>query len=240
MKFVLVFVLGCFLLSCSVHQTEQLEVVRTSPPTPPVATSEALASSSDGTLTDDVPPSNFRDVDFNNFAFPFGTLKDGSLDTRKPLAGGTSYSVDEVLYVNLVDTPAKEALVTINKVNCGGSCDGGASSVYVYGTTSDVPRLLATLDLGSRAGGCSLKSLIVENQALSVTQFGRCRANTQLDRSIQTCKFCSKGETVSTWSFVGRKLKRTNVSETDTPEQNVMNYKSEIELRSSGFLRNAL
>src|SRR5688572_19603881 len=77
-------------------------------------------------------PEQFVSFDFRNHKFPFGQLKNGDLDERRAPFGGTSHHLDDVLFVDVTGDKREEAVVSINSVSCGGSCDGGATTLYFY------------------------------------------------------------------------------------------------------------
>jgi hypothetical protein len=180
------------------------------------------------------PLKKFAGVDFQNFKYPFGVLKNGELDNRTAPQAGTNYSLKDLFFVDVAGSPEPEAVVLVDQVNCGGSCDGGAVNILVYASGLAKTNLIGEIAVGSRAGGCSLKSLAIDDRKFHIKQFGRCAKNTAFDDNFdeaeRSCKFCSKCETSSTWSFDGNRLKRRSVTEIDTPEINIMNYGSQISI----------
>jgi hypothetical protein len=234
MRFVLIFTaLVIALLGCAdFQQLPEVQVIAQVPPTPP--------TTAEPTLTPDANeefrrvPERFAKVDFRNFKYPLGRLKDGELDTRdpqNPMAGGMTFSLTDVFYLDLDGNEDEEAVVLMNEVGCGVSCDGGATVIYIYSANGRTPTLRGKIDLGSRSSGCSLKSLAIENAKLEIVQFGKCTTGPYSDPTVPRCKFCASGETTSSWILNGGKLKRTSVAEQDTPEVDTMNYVSTITIK---------
>lgn len=199
----------------------------------PTATAEATPTQ-DENKRFRIVPERFAKVDFQNFKYPFGRLKDGELDTRDPndpVAGGMTFSLTDVFYVDLDANENEEAVVLMTAVGCGVSCDGGATVVYLYSIDVRTPKLRGKIDFGSRSSGCSLKSLVIENSKFEVVQFGKCKNGPYSDPTVPKCKFCASGETNSTWIFKGGNLRRTTVEEHAAPEVDTMNYVSTITIK---------
>jgi len=186
---------------------------------------DQTATTSDKNDSYRVVPEEFRGVDFKNFKYPFGALTDGDLDERKPRAGGTSYHLDDVFFVDLTGTPEKEAVVIINSVSGGASSDGGSVNVYFIAANQ---RIIGTINTGSRAYGCSLKSLTIQNKTINIEQFGSCVGRSDKSFPESSCKFCIKDLTSSVYTFQKMKLLRESSQAIESPERNVINYKTEI------------
>lgn len=191
-----------------------------------------------------VVPEEFQNVDFANFTYPNLSsieyrqgrsikLKNGELVYEdKEHSGGTTYSLGDVYYIDLAGDETKEALVMLDAVSCGGSCDGGSLTIYFYAVGKGKPKLLDTIGTGSRAYECSLKTLVIENKKIYVEQFGRCQQNGDNGSSLSasSCKFCIKDLTHTVYAFRGSKLVGVSSEVTETPQTNVMNYTSEISI----------
>ena len=218
---------------CSpIQQLPETQAIAQTSPTPPVITDPA--STSDEKEKFRRVAERFANVDFRNFKYPFGRLKDGELDTRDPNdppAGGMTFTLTDVFYVDLDANGNEEAIVLMTEVGCGVSCDGGAIVTYIYSADANTPRLRGKIDLGSRSSGCSLKSLAIENSKLEIVQFGKCTKGPYSNPAVPKCKFCASGETTSTWIFEGGKLKRTSIAERETAEVDTMNYVSTITIK---------
>lgn len=180
-----------------------------------------------------VVPDEFKNVDFRNFKYPIARLKNGEHDSRNPknpLAGGQSITFDDVYYLDIDGDGKKEAIVFLYIVGCGASCDGGASQIYFYSSKNGETKLLDSIEFGSRADGCSLKSFRIANKKIYIEQFGRCvKSNYEEDRNY-TCKFCVKDLTKTVYFFKNSQLAKESSEIVDTPETNVMNYSSEISI----------
>lgn len=187
-------------------------------------------------------PDEFKDVDFANFRFRnfygfefeqgrYFTLKNGKFEYQeKRHLGGTTYSLGSVYYVDLAGDEKKEAMVFVYEVSCGGSCDGGATTIYFYSANKVKPELLDTIDIGSPAYGCSLKSFAIKDKTLHLEQFGRCDGSKNRDSKEYICKFCVKDLTKTVYYFRNSKLLKKSSEIEVTPETNVMNYFPEISI----------
>ncbi|MDQ3713847.1 MAG: hypothetical protein M3388_16730 [Acidobacteriota bacterium] len=148
-------------------------------------------------------PDEFIKIDFKNFKYPYARLKNGEyIEERKNRSGGTTYSFDDVFFINLNGDKKKEAVVMLYAVSCGGSCDGGKSIVHFYSSEKSKPKLLDWIELGSRSGGCSLKSLKIVNKKIFIEQFGKCSKNSSYEENrVYSCKFCIKDLTCSVYTI---------------------------------------
>lgn len=174
----------------------------------------------------------FIKVDFKNFKYPHARLKNGEyVEKRKNSAGGTTYSFDDVFFIDLNGDKKKEAVVMLYAVSCGGSCDGGRSIVHIYSPEKGKAKLIDILEMGSRSSGCSLKTFSIKEQKIFIEQFGRCKKNSKYEENRpNSCKFCSKDLTRSVCSIKNSELIRESVEEIETPVINIMNYFAEISI----------
>ena len=178
-----------------------------------------------------VVPNEFKNVDFENFKYPSARLKNGEYEEADKFVGGTTYYFDEVFFVDLVNNGKKEAVALLSVVSCGGSCDGGSSIIHFYSSQKNKPKLLDWIGLGSRSGGCSLKSLKIINKKIHIEQFGRCTKNPSYEENrVYTCKFCVKDLTRSVYAIKNSGLVRESIEEIEMPETDVMNYSAEINI----------
>lgn len=181
-----------------------------------------------------VVPDEFKKVDFKNFKYPIVTLKNGEKDERNPknpLAGGQSFTLSDVFYIDLNRDAKKEAIVMLYAVGCGGSCDGGRSIIYLYSSQNPKPKLIDEIEMGSRSGGCSLKSFSIKDKKITIEQFGRCTKKSHYDESSgYSCKFCVKDLTRSVYFIRNANLIEQSRTTIEEPERNVMNYHSEISI----------
>jgi hypothetical protein len=98
----------------------------------------ANTTSSDSELKNDVPP-EYRDIDFRNFSYPISArnklirLKDGRYEYEhdKKLGNGW-FDFDDVDYADLTRDGKKEAIVRLNWVACGVSCDWVDSFLLLF------------------------------------------------------------------------------------------------------------
>jgi hypothetical protein len=150
-------------------------------PTPTKKVSEA---SEKPNKSKDVPP-EFSGIDFKNFTYPtsFGrdwkkertTLKDGTYEyaDRKESSFGTLDLMD-VDYADINGDGKKEAIVQLNQVHCGGSCDGGAILFYFYAIRQGKLTLLQRINTESLGYGCGLKSFTSSRETLTIEVFRKC------------------------------------------------------------------
>jgi hypothetical protein len=130
-------------------------------------------------------PAEFSGIDFKNFTYPtsFGsdwkkkstTLKDGTYEyaDRKESSFGTLDLMD-VDYADINGDGKKEAIVQLNQVHCGASCDGGATLFYFYAVRRGRLTLLQRIGTGSLGYGCGLKSFTPDGGALTIEVFRKC------------------------------------------------------------------
>jgi hypothetical protein len=179
-------------------------------------------------------PEEFKDVDFENFKYPITHLKNGKKDERNPknpLAGGQTFTLSDVFYIDLNGDRKKEAVVMLYAVGCGASCDGGKNIIYFYSPENGKAKLLDQIDTGSKSSGCSLKSLVIKNKKIITEQFGRCLKKSDTDENQgYSCKFCVRDRTRSVYSFANRELRRESNDVTEITESDVMNYQAEISI----------
>lgn len=192
-------------------------------------------------------PPEFEKVDLANFQFtnplareyrqkPSVRLIEGKLEYEdREHTGGTTYSLGGVYYVDLAGDSRKEAVVFLHVVSCGGSCDGGSSFIYFYAANRSNPKLLGVITTGSRAYGCSLKSLMITGKKITIEQFGRCsKKSWDIDSfdatDVAGCKFCMKDLTKSVYVFNNTKLIRSSLEIIESSVTNVNGYWSEISI----------
>lgn len=179
-------------------------------------------------------PEEFKNINFEDFKYPIVTLKNGEKDERdpkNPLAGGQSFSLSNVFYIDLTGDAKKEAVVMLYVVGCGVSCDGGRDIIYFYSSQKGKPKLLGEIETGSKSGGCSLKSLVIKDKKIVTEQFGRCVKKSDSDENQDYfCKFCVRDRTHSVYSFVNGELRKESNEVSDVSESDVMNYSAEINI----------
>lgn len=243
MKAVILF-FACLVFSgCISHANSVADADKSIQPTPTIENSNANNASRyayttyqyDKSLLDKLnaenerfrqAPDEFKSVDFKNFNYVFGRLKDGEFEHsefKNPPYFDEQYYLEDVFYVDLMGNAKKEAVVLIYRISCGGSCDGGADNVYFYSSHNGKPQLIDILETGSNSGGCSLKSLIIKDKKINVEQFGRCLKDSKFDsESTNVCKFCTKDETQSVYSIDKNGLKHQSANVGETEVVNVM------------------
>ncbi len=179
-------------------------------------------------------PEEFKNVDFENFKYPIVSLENGEKDERNPknpLAGGQSYTLSDVFYIDLIGDAKKEAVVMLYVVGCGASCDGGRDIIYFYSSQKGKTKLLDEIETGSKSGGCSLKSLIIKDKKIVTEQFGRCVKKSDSDENQDySCKFCVRDRTRSIYSFANGELRRESNEVIEVSESDLMKYSPEINM----------
>lgn len=177
-------------------------------------------------------PEEFKNVNWENFKFGNIRLKNGEFqELDKEHAGGTTYSLLSVYYVDLSGDSKKEAIVSLGELSCGGSCGGWSETIYFYSSLNSKPKLLDKIVTGCGSCGCSIKSFKIQDKKIFLEQFGNCIEKTDSDYTNSSCKFCIKNLTNSTYSFKNNsELVRESINVTETQVFNVMNYISEVSI----------
>jgi hypothetical protein len=191
----------------------------------------------------EIVPEEFNGIDFGNFKYSSSRekkiipLKNGSHQYEYKgggckACGGETYDLNNVYFLDLTGDAKKEAVVLLSVLSCGGSCDGGATFIYIYSADYNEPKLLWRLETGSRAYGCSIKSLAIESKKINVELFGRCYTGKDADPNSFGImnKFNIKDSTHLVYEFSGKTFIRKLKEYISVPERNVMNYRSEINI----------
>lgn len=220
--FILIFAFVCF-LSCTSNGVREMtaDLPGIIHPTPT------------STVEPNKVPFEFSTTDFRNFTYPFGKLVDGKIDGRTgdPLEWSLNYSLDTVGYGDLAGSPEKEAIVLVNMLGCGASCNGGSTLIFFYGIYKNKPKLIGRIETGSRADGCSIKSLVVENKKITLEQFGHCKEDVSNASNDTTNKFTIADITKNVFAFERDKLVRVSSEIDQTGTFSALNYSSTITIR---------
>jgi hypothetical protein len=251
MKFIIFFFTFLFLGGCVSYADSVSENSKTTQPSPTIESLSTNSNTQDSYTTYQINsalldkltgenerfkivPTEFETVDFKNFKYDFGRLKDGKYEVREPnnpLAGSLGYTFNNVFYVDLIGDNNMEAIVFLYQVGCGASCNGGADVVYFYSSNNGNAKLLDIFETGPKSGGCSLKSFTLKDKKIYIEQFGNCLKNSTYDeREIFPCKFCTKDETHSVYSFSNSKLRRESSNVIETRMLDVMNSPAYISI----------
>lgn len=179
-------------------------------------------------------PENFKNFDFRNrsyglYTFPDGKTIDLTLSVSELSIPNSSgwFSLKDVYYKDVTGDAQAEAIVRLSHVTCGGSCDGGADLFYIYGMRNGKLTTLWHYETGSRAYGCSLKSLTVGKQ-LMLELFGRCPKPATDDPG--PAKFVVQNLTLILFNFDGRRFRQEAIEVFSMPSTNVKNHESAIRL----------
>lgn len=135
-------------------------------------------------------PDAFKNVDFRNFTYPVSKtrvrLKDGTYERREPRGGGgDTFHLNDVDYADLTGDGAEEAIVQLDRISCGVSCDGGTDFFYFYSAKRGQLSLLTRLEIGSFAYDCGLKSFRLKKGNLALETFRSCRFTGSAFRPVQ-------------------------------------------------------
>lgn len=181
------------------------------------------------------PPKHFAGTDFKNYSyggyrFPHGrrinlTLRDGEYEYNFEEVRGW-FRLGDVYYADLTGDGNPEAIVMLSLVQCGASCDGGATLFRVYATGKSGLRTIWQYETGSTAYGCGLKSLIANPKQIVMELFGRCPRPVQ--ESLGSGKFHIENLTRLTFKFNGRHFARQKIEFISTPANDTKNYQPEI------------
>jgi hypothetical protein len=175
--------------NCASHTNSQPSNVAVSQNTPTPESATPTRSNRQSNPSDDseekkkVPPA-FKNIDFKNFSYPTNfrkasiRLKDGSYEyPNRRGGGGDTFDLVDVDYVDLTGDGKKEAVVRLDWVSCGGSCDGGSDLFYFYSIKHGRPVLLSRIEMGSLGYYCGLKAFTLSKTNLTLETFRSCRFN---------------------------------------------------------------
>lgn len=184
-------------------------------------------------------PIELKNIDFKNFSYPtndYGTIRLKNNEYRFPYPdtprGGVSFGTFEVYYADLTGDGKKEAIVELDVVKCGGSCDGGSDFFYVYTVREKKPELIWHFETGSWAFGCGVKDLSITKGQLALDVYGRCDVkNKALDlkyRSDNLGKFSTENATQFIFGFNGARIVQKKKAFQITPAESAKNTRANI------------
>lgn len=119
-------------------------------------------------------------MDFRNFFYPTNWnkrpvhLKDGTYEHAEG-AGGDTFEFVSVDFADVTSDGKQDAVVRLNQISCGVSCDGGSSLFYFYSIKGKRPSLVWRFESGSLAYECGLKSFVLDHNKLTVEVFRVCQ-----------------------------------------------------------------
>lgn len=178
-------------------------------------------------------PQEFKAVEWENYQFDDFKLKDGKSEFFQDEKHGNGWvELDSVYYLDLTGDGKKEAIAFVLKTFCGASCNGGGISAYFYKSVNGKAQLIDSINAGSRAYGCLIKSMTIKDKKIYLEQFGNCKAKTNINEAEHYyCKYCVKDLTKSVYSIGSDfKLVRESVEIVESPLTKVNNYFSEISI----------
>jgi hypothetical protein len=187
-------------------------------------------------------PIEFKKIDFENFSYPVSSwgrtvqLQQGKYELANKIAGGRLLSFQDVNYSDLTGDGNKEAIVELDSVLCGGSCDGGSALFYFYSLQRGKPALLSRLETGSVGYDCGLKSFIIKKRMLTLETFRSCGFNGRAfvpsnnDPEERGGKFFTNRFTRFVLEFTGRNFVLRNREIFSYPEDDFRGYEPKIEI----------
>jgi hypothetical protein len=175
-------------------------------------------------------PNDFKQIDFKNYAFPY---KDYNGKRRNvPLKNGEYeydfadergwFTFEDVAYVDMTNDGRSEAIVMLEHVTCGASCDGGAGLFYIFSAQRNKLESLWQYETGSGAYGCGLKSIIVKGGRVNLELFGRCIHGNNPPAGL--AKFLVKDLTRIAFGWNGREFVTTRKKIIASPVRDLKNY----------------
>jgi hypothetical protein len=221
------------------HDVNSNQSARPTAESAQLAPSEVSQDSEEAEKDRDVPP-EFREVDFKNFSYPISwkrmviRLEDGEYEyyEHKKLESNGWFKLGGVRYADVTGDGKQEAVVTVGWVDCGASCDGGSSLIYVYSGRRNKPALFWHIETGSHAYGCGLKSLVVNGRNITLELFTSCHFEGMTFRSERTeemlGKFGAKTYTRFDFESGGKGVVLKGREVFPFPQGDTKNYPSEI------------
>jgi len=185
-----------------------------------------------------VVPSNFKGSDFwtrsyGNYKLSDGTKRELVLVDGKFRDFGNSsnwFDLSDVFYTDLTGDGTPEAIVMITHLECGRTCDGGKTLIYIYSHRYGVLHEILKYESGSGLEGCSLKSLIVKNERLSLDLFGRCPKAGDPQEFITHESDKTYNLTRLDFAFDGLLLTQKNRTVRMVPNRNEVSYGVEVRI----------
>lgn len=185
-----------------------------------------------------VVPASFRLVDFSNRSYgrysfsgeKFNlTLVDGEQTFPSDEGGGgETFSLKDVLYADVTGDYEPEAIVFLSHVQCGGSCDGGSTLIYIYSYTGSGLKKIWEYETGSLAYGCGYKSLSVARNTIVLEMFGRC--SKPAGSYEGPAKFMIADTTRLVFGYNGKRFVKQLTEFTAEPPRYVINYDAPVQI----------
>jgi hypothetical protein len=233
--------------SCASHPISQTSNTALSQNTPTTTSSispiaESRRDVSNGAEKKQEVPLAFKNIDFKNFSYPTSfrrpsiRLKDGTYEHDNPtVGGGDTFDLSGVDYVDLTGDGEKDAVVRLDWVACGGSCDGGSYLFYFYSIRRGRAVLLSRIEMGSLGYDCGLKSFTLSKTNLKLETFRACRFNGLSFNSAHDAdetggKFLTNRFTQFGLRFDGRKFVLRTRKVFPFPEDDFRGYEPKINI----------
>jgi hypothetical protein len=183
-----------------------------------------------------VVPEHFKKVDFKNHSYALYTpenigldliLSDGELQLPENTGW---FALQDVYYKDVTGDNKAEAIVRLTRVKCeNSSCDGGADLFYIYTMRGGKLTTLWQYQTGTRAYGCSSKSLTAGERQLVLELFGLC--SEQAADYPGSRKFIVSHLTFILFEFDGQRfVKKTQQFATTESQSDVHDYQPAIRL----------
>ena len=182
-------------------------------------------------------PDEWKNVDFKNYNYTLSNLrqtirlKDSHYEYQIKNGGGW-VDLDDVFFFDIIGDDKKEAVVMLNFVVCGGSCDGGTTIINIYNLKQEKPKVFWLYETGTNKSGCGLKSFTIKDKKITIEQFGNClkNSNKDLNWGKYLTAFQSKDITKTVFSFVNNKLRKESNELIETETIDLRNSKLEIRI----------
>ncbi|HEX2269034.1 MAG TPA: hypothetical protein VHH35_05850 [Pyrinomonadaceae bacterium] len=183
---------------------------------------------------------HFQHIDFENhsygsYRFRHGTQIDLRLRNRKyeynfeEVRGW--FHLENIYYADLTGDGIPEAIVMLSVVQCGASCDGGATLFCVYTLRKRSLHEIWRYETGTMAYGCGLKSFSAKSKEIVMELFGRCPVQGQEDPGPG--KFLIEDLTRLNFKFEGGRFLRGKIEFLSTAASDTRNYKPEVVVGSN-------
>jgi hypothetical protein len=186
------------------------------------------------------PPHAFSNIDFKNLSYPISwkneriSLQNGKREYYEHKNLGNSwFELEAVHYVDITGDEREEAIVILDAVLCGVSCDGGSHLFYFYSVEKGKLKLLWRFETGSLGDGCGLRSFDLSQRGFELEVFNVCffhgaTLEPRDDLEKVTGKFHAELVTRFTFEFRGKKpvLKKRELL--PTSQGDLRSYRAQI------------
>jgi hypothetical protein len=190
-------------------------------------------------------PTEFKGIDFKNISYPISwkhrtiSLKDGHVEFfEDKYLGNAWFDLEDVDYVDLIGNGKLGAIVQLNAVMCGASCDGGSQFFYFFSIKGRKLTLLSRIETGSLAYTCGLKSFVLRNRSIVLEAFRKCSFDglslmSAYDGDEGGNKFIAREFTRLKFEFNGTGFVLKTRELHPNPDLDVKNYRAAISINNN-------